>query len=358
MGAATASPLLLTGCSPAKPAASPLKIGQRLRDVADETLAFYAQIGVQYATMPAAFRTEVSEGVVPPPGRAPSGEFRAWDAEALHRIKSHIEAAGLRVELINLGGFHRTLHGRPGFEEETEAVCACIRIAGQLGIPVVEYNFTPLRGSEGYYTVPGRGGSTLRAFDSARVSGLPPLDGVGTHTREQMWERLERFLKTVVPVAEQAGVRLACHPNDPPIAEFRGAAQPVRSLADLKRLAGVLESPSNGITLDTGVMTEMGEDAVEAIRYFGERDRINHVHFRNVRVNRPYSQYVEMFHDEGEADLAACMRAFAETGYQQLLIPDHSPGIAGDVPGMHKGYAHAIGYMAGLRGATLRLSYS
>jgi mannonate dehydratase len=129
---------------------------------------------------------------------------------------------------------------------------------------------------------------------------------------------------------------------------YRGAAQPVRSLADLKRLIAVADSPANGITLDTGVMTEMGEDAAAAIRYFGARDRIHHVHFRNVRVERPYVKYVETFHDEGQCDMAAAMRAFQEVGYSRLLIPDHTPEFAGDNARHEMGWAFALGYMQAL----------
>ena len=189
----------------------------------------------------------------------------------------------------------------------------------------------------------------LRDYDSARTDGLPPLDNVGEHTNEQMWERLEQLLKAVIPVAEEAGVRMAMHPNDPPIPVFRGAAQPVRTLEDQKRFLAIVDSPSNGLTLDTGVTTEMGEDAAEAIRYFGSRDRINHVHYRNVRVETPYYKYLEVPHPDGDCDMLACMQAFQEVGYKYLLIPDHTPEFTDDTLGSQIGWAHAIGYLRALR---------
>jgi mannonate dehydratase len=333
-----------------------LKIAQGLGDVAEETLRFYAQLGIRYVAMPAAYNTAVRKRPLSPPAAKPPGPDRSrpWDEGTLARVKERIEAAGLKPELIHIGGFHRLLLNRPGWEEDIEVVSHSIRAAGKVGIPVVEYSFTPLRGSEGYSRVAGRGGSGLRAFDHDRVKDLPPFEEIGRHTREQAWERLVKFLKAVVPVAEKAGVRLACHPNDPPVPVFRGVGQPVRSLDDLKRLIEIVDSPSNGITLDTGVTTEMGENAVEAIRYFGRRDRINHVHFRNVRVQVPYFKYTETFHDDGEADLLACMKAFREVGYSRLIIPDHTPEIAGDTVASQIGWAWALGYMRALAQAAER----
>jgi mannonate dehydratase len=103
-----------------------------------------------------------------------------------------------------------------------------------------------------------------------------------------MWTNVGYFLKTVVPVAEKAGVRLALHPNDPPAPVSRGSEQIMGTVAGWKKLISLVDSPSNGITFDCGVTREMGEDPVEVCRYFASRDRINHVHYRNVIVIKPY----------------------------------------------------------------------
>ena len=329
-----------------------LKLGKGLRNVSDETLQFFLQMGVKYTTLPGRYSTDVTKRPLVPGtdrGPQPGQILKPWDIEELARSKKRIEDAGLTPMMLHLGRPIRILHGKDGSGEELDNVKQNLRIAGKLGIPVVEYNFTPLRGSEGYSQTTGRGNSGLRDYDHERTKDLPPLDNVGTHTREEMWDRLRAFLKEVIPVAEEAGVRMACHPNDPPIPVFRGAAQPVRSLDDLKELVGVVDSPSNGITLDTGVTTEMGEDAAEAIRWFGSRDRINHVHYRNVRVETPYYKYVEVFHDEGDCDMLACMEAFVEVNYQYLLIPDHTPAFSGDTIGNQMGWAWALGYLRALR---------
>ncbi len=337
-----------------RPAPTALKLGKGLRDLADETIAFFQQLGVKHVTMPSRFNpTPGKRGLVPSTDRGPQSDavLQPWDADELKRIRDHIGERGMSAETVHLGRTWRVLHGKPDADVEIENVKASIRAAGAAGIAVVEYNFTPLRGSEGYGRTTGRGEAGLRDYDHERTKDLPPLDNVGEHTREQMWTRLEAFLTGVVPVAEDAGVKLALHPNDPPIPVFRGAAQPVRTIEDEKRLIDVIDSPSNGITLDTGVTTEMGEDAAEAIRYFGSRNRINHVHFRNVRVDTPYYKYLEVMHDEGDCDMLGCMQAFAEVGYQHLIIPDHTPELTDDTLGSQHGWAFAIGYLQALRHA-------
>jgi len=331
-----------------------LKLGKGLRDLSDETLDFFKMLGIEHVVMPSRYSIDVSRrGLVPTSDGGPQDDrpLQPWDEDELARIKDRIVEKGLTPMMIHLGRMYAVMHGRSNADEEIEAVKQNIRIVGRLGIPVVEYNFTPLRASEGYGRTTGRGGTGLRNYDHERTQGNPPLQNVGEHTREEMWLRLEFFLKQVIPVAEDAGVRLALHPNDPPIPIFRGAAQPVRTIADQKRLIETFDSPSNGITLDTGVTTEMGEDAAEAIRYFGSRDRINHVHFRNVRVDVPYYKYLEVMHDEGDCDMLGCMKAFAEVGYKHLIIPDHTPEFSDDTVGSQMGWAFAIGYLHALRHA-------
>lgn len=330
-----------------------LKLAKGLRDLADETIAFFLQMGVEHVTMPTRFNTTPGKrGLVPGVDRGPRDDslLTPWAADELKRIKDHLGERGLSAEMVHLGRCWRVLLGKPDADEEIENVKKSLRAAGAAGIPVVEYNFTPLRGSEGYgRTETGPGGMGLRNYDHARTKDLPPLPNVGEHSREQMWARLEAFLKAVIPVAEDAGVRMALHPNDPPIPVFRGAAQPMISLEDQRRLIETVDSPSNGITLDTGVTTEMGENAADAIRYFGSRDRINHVHFRNVRVETPVYKYLEVPHPDGDCDMLAAMQAFQEVGYSHLMIPDHTPEFTDDTLGNQIGWAFALGYLQALR---------
>ena len=248
-------------------------------------------------------------------------------------------------------GFPNVILGNAERDRDLENVRQSIRIAGRLGIPVVEYNFFGLRNVEGLDRRPGRGGATYRGFDDAKVKDRSPLAGLGAAGDETMWERLQYFLKAVVPAAVESHVLLALHPNDPPMPVYRGIAQPFASLEQWKRLVNFIPSPANGITLDTGVTAELGENVVEAIRYFGGRKCINHVHFRNVRTLKPRLDYVETFIDEGQVDMLAAMRAFREVGYSQMMVPDHSPAIAGDMQGLG-GWGYALGYMKALLKAT------
>ncbi len=226
-----------------------LKVAKGLRDLADETLTFFKQLGIEHVVMPTRFNTTASKrGLVPGTDNGPQNDnlLEPWDAAELKRIKDYLAERGLSGEMVHLGRTWRILLGKPDADREIENVQKSIRAVGEAGIPVIEYNFTPLRGSEGYgrTTAPNRGNGGRRDYDHERTKDLPPLPNVGEHSKEEMWERLEAFLKAVIPVAEENGVRMAMHPNDPPIPVFRGAAQPVRNLEDQRRLIELVDSPS------------------------------------------------------------------------------------------------------------------
>jgi mannonate dehydratase len=242
-----------------------------------------------------------------------------------------------------------------------------IRAAGRAGLPVIEYNFYAHRLVEGYYEETGRAGAGLTAFDYDRVKDLPPLPAEGAHALDEMWSNAAYFLKAVVPVAEEAGVRLALHPNDPPAPESRGSGQIMGTVEGWKRLVGIVPSPSNGITFDCGVTREMGQDPVEVCRYFGSRDCINHVHYRNVRVRAPYQKYTEVFLDEGQIDMFAVMRELVRQKYPRLIYPEHPRALDADreLPGFHPyypgggsyvGYAYNVGYARAMLQAALTLT--
>jgi mannonate dehydratase len=334
---------------PAQATSSGIKLGLGMLDLSDATLKFARQLGLEWLATPAQYLLDSHpRGLVPAAGGAPRGSGSPWTEAGIRRIKERVESFGLHLGLLPMGGLPHVILGTPERDRDIEHALESIRIAGRLAIPVLEYTFLAIRPSEGYYVVPGRGGSELRAFDYERIKQLPPLPEVGEVSAEEYWKRLTYFLKAVIPAAERAGVRLALHPNDPPVERFRGTGLPLRSLADLKRLIEVVPSPSNGITLDTGVAREMGENVVETIRYFGPRDRINHVHFRNVRLKTRYTAYTETFVDEGDNDMLALMRAFREVNYSHMLIPDHTPQLAVDSAEQWAGWAYAVGYIKAL----------
>jgi len=250
-----------------------------------------------------------------------------WQEEDLRTLTANLKAGGLTLGNMMIAGFPKTLYGRPGRDEEIENVRRSIRAAGKVGLPVIEYNFYAHRLVEGYSAETGRGGAGLTSFDYDRVRNLPPLPEEGVHNLEEMWSNIAYFLKAVIPVAEESGVRLALHPNDPPAPLSRGSQQIMGSVEGWKRLIHIVPSKCNGITFDCGVTREMGHDPVEVCRYFGSRDIINHVHYRNVRVQRPNEKYTEVFIDEGVNDMFAVMRELVRQKYSRLIYPEHPRAI-------------------------------
>jgi len=246
-----------------------------------------------------------------------------WTVSTLQPLVDKLKASGVTLGNLMIGGFPNTIYGRAGRDEEIEKIRQSIQAAGQAGIPVVEYNFYAHRAMEGYYEQVGRGGAGLTGVDYDRMQGLQPLADEGAHTLDEMWANITYFLKAVVPVAEKANVRLALHPNDPPFPLSRGSQQIMATLAGWKHLIEIVDSPANGITFDCGVTQEMGEDPVAVCRYFGSRDRINHMHYRNPHVLKPYLKYDEGFIDEGDINMFAVMRELVRLKYSRELYPEH-----------------------------------
>lgn len=255
-------------------------------------------------------------------------------------------------------GFLKIVRGAPDRDAEIDKVKASIVAAGQVGLPVVEYNFYLYRGADGYAVEPGRGGAGMQAYDVRRLDAMPPLPDDQVQSREATWANLEYFLRAVVPVAEAAKVRLSLHPNDPPSDSIRGAPQVMNRLADWKRLIATIDSPANGLTFDCGVTREIGEDPVAVCRHFAARDRINHVHFRNVRTVTPRDRYIEVFPDEGEVDMPGVMRTLVRSGYHRLILPEHPRGLDADkaLPAEYAryvGWVYNVAYARGLLQAAL-----
>ena len=248
------------------------------------------------------------------------------EAEIRSRIE-RFKAAGLTLCNMMISGFNDVIRGQPGADQQIEAVIASIRAAGAAGLPVIEYNFYAHRLTEGYKEELGRGGAGYTAYDYERSKHLPPRKEAGTHTRAEQLKRAEHFLKAIVPEAEKANVRLALHPNDPPVPFSRGSEQIMATFEHWKQYLDLVKSPYNGITFDCGVTRELGEDPVAVCRYLGERDCINHVHFRNVVVRTPYVDYTEVFPDEGQVNMFAVMRELVRQKYPRAIYPEHPRAI-------------------------------
>ena len=278
-----------------------------------------------------------------------------WEESQLRQTMDRFRANGLTLGNLMIGGFNDAIYARPGRDDAIEKVIQSIRAAGKAGLPVVEYNWYAHRAMEGYFEESGRAGVGWTGFDYERMKDLPPLPEEGAHTLDEMWINITYFLKAVVPEAEKAGVRLALHPNDPPAPLSRGSQQIMGTVEGWKKLIKIVDSPSNGITYDCGVTKEMGEDPVEVCRYFGSRDRINHAHFRNVKVMKPYERYTEVSLDEGEVDLFAVMKELFRQKYSRLIFPEHPRGLDYDRErpnfrpqypggGGYAGYAFNVGF--------------
>lgn len=280
-----------------------------------------------------------------------------WEEARLRAIMDHFKAGGITVANMMIGGFPNAIYGRPGRDQEIEKVQQSIRAAGKAGLPVVEYNFYAHRIVEGYFETPGRGGAGMLSFDYDKVKDLPPLPEEGAHSLDEMWNNVTYFLKAVVPVARESGVRLALHPNDPPAPLSRGSGQIMGSLAGWKRLIDIVPCPENGITFDCGVTRELGEDPVEVCRYFGKRDCINHMHFRNVILKAPREKYTEVFPDEGEVDMFAVMRELVRQKYPRLIYPEHPRGLDADreqpKSGQYTGWVYNVAYARAMLQAAL-----
>lgn len=327
-----------------------------------------------------------------------------WTVEAVRNAVETAKSFGMVAynSMINVPA--SIIYGRETRAKDMEQFIASIEAAGKGGLPVAEYNFYAHRGVEGYYETVGRANAGYTAFDyelellvnengvvvqpiyrdekgqitpetlaafpnakKVKFKDLPPLPNEGARTLEEMFANVTWFLKAAVPAAEKAGVLLALHPNDPPAPISRGSQQIMGTLAGWKRLCDIVKSPVNGITYDCGVTRELGEDPVAVAEYFGRRKQINHVHFRNVRVVKPYEKYEEIFVDEGQVDMFGVMKAIVRNKYTGTIYPEHpraldhdrdrvAPGgRVGGYPGGggYTGIAYSVAYTRAMMQAAL-----
>jgi len=297
---------------------------------------------------------------------------RLWTVEELTRLRKQIEGAGLKLEAIEnldpahwydvlLDGPKRALHIRN--------VQTILRAMGEAGIGTLGYNFS-LGGVCGRISGPfARGGAISVGMDGPVETPIPlgtvwnmtydqnaPAGVLPTISRDELWRRLQRFLEEVLPVAEKAGVRMASHPDDPPMPAMRQQPRLVYQPQMFQRLIDISPSPSNMLDCCLGTVAEMTEGSIyEAVDEYSRQQRIAYIHFRNITGKVP--NYRETFIDDGDTDMLRILAILHKNKFDGVLIPDHSPQMTCSAP-WHAGMAHTLGFLrAGMmaleRGAKL-----
>lgn len=275
---------------------------------------------------------------------------RPWRYEELLDLTQRFSDYGLDVEVIEgcVPISDDTRLGRTGRDEEIERFKRYLRHLGKLDVPVVAYDWMAgKRWARTSTAIPARGGSLTTGYDHDLMRDAPDQK-LAPVEADELWAGLEHFLNEVVPIAEEAGVKLALHPDDPPLGNIRGVDRIVTSIENYERIMNLYDSEYNGITFCQGNFAAMGADVPRTIRRFG--DHINFVHFRDVEGDA--DRFVETWHDSGPTDMLACIEAYRDVGFEGPARPDHVPTMTGednDNPGyMTLGRLYATGYMKGL----------
>ncbi|MBX5221770.1 mannonate dehydratase [Rhizobium sp. NLR9b] len=306
----------------------------------DDDYRIFAQLGVKHIS-------------ADPPG-APS----SWTLADIERHRDKVESFGLILDMIQLplpsqpiekASYPDILLAGPERVRQIDAVCQMIENVAAAGIPAVKYNLN-LIGIPRTPDEPGRGGSMNASFrwEKTDQQAAPGLAGV--LSEDENWERIDYFLERVVPVAESNRVRLACHPHDPYTPPgYRGVTRVLGTVEGLKKFVQMRENPYHGLNFCQGSVGEMLENPREEIddiiRWFGERNKIFNVHFRNIRGGK--LSFMETFPDEGDMDMVRSARIYKEVGYKYMLMPDHVPTVSGKDPSA-TAFAFCYGYIAAL----------
>jgi mannonate dehydratase len=283
--------------------------------------------------------------------------MKPWDYMNLLHMKTRYENAGMTVSVIeSRPPANKIKLGQAGRDEEIAVIQELIRNMGKLGIPVWCYDFmTDFNWFRTSMTTRTRGGALVSSYNHALVQQAPQSENAGI-SEDELWTNMEYYLKAIVPVAEEANVKLALHPDDPPISPIRGMSRIITSADALQRVIDLVPSPNSGVCLCQGVLSAAGEDIPATIRRFGNQKKLFFVHFRDTRGTA--DNFEETFHDDGQTDMFACMQAYAEVGFDGPMRPDHVPTMASennDNPGYEVlGRLYAIGYIKGLMDAVYR----
>jgi len=315
-----------------------MKIAEILNQTPDAQWALSKQAGVTHVV-----------GRLP---KKPNGEA-SFDFMDLLHMKKRYDDFGLKLEVLEPGYeflMNNIKLATDGRDEEIAQVQNLIRHMGKLEIPVLCYNFMAhfnwIRTS---LAIPARGGALVTGYDHSLMMNAP-LTEAGIVTEEQLWDRFEYFMRKVVPVAEEARVKLSLHPCDPPLSPIRGIARIITSASALKQAINLVPSEFSGATLCQGTYATAGEDIPTLIREVGGQGKIFFVHFRDVRGTP--EKFVETFHDDGQTPMFEAIKAYKDAGFGGPVRVDHVPTMEGEF-NLDPGYAsigriYALGYLKGL----------
>lgn len=307
----------------------------------------------------------------------PVGE--AWPLDKIMELKNTIEANGLELDVIESVPVHEDIKlGLPSRDKYIANYCETIRNLGKAGVGVVCYNFMPVfdwtRSNLDYIL---EDGSSALIYDRDTVLKMDPLKGdlslpgwdssytkeglkslmeqYHNITEEDLWSNLEYFLKGIMEVADEVGIKMAIHPDDPPWPIF-GLPRIITNKENLERFINLVDSPNNGITLCSGSLgVSPSNDIPELVRYFGKKGRIHFAHIRNVKITGKDS-FEESAHlsESGSLDVYEIVKAYNEVGFDGPFRPDHGRMIWGETgkPGYGL-YDRALGavYINGLNEA-------
>ncbi len=291
-------------------------------------------------------------------GRAGDAD-RLWTLDELVSLRREINDCGLELEAIenfDPAHWHDVLLDGPKKRQQLENIKTIVRRVGEAGIPIIGYNFS-IAGVCGRVTGPfARGSATSVGMEGPLDTPMPrgmawnmiydpaaPAGTVSPATPEQLWARLGDFLNEIVPVAEEAGVVLAAHPDDPPMPEMRGQPRLVYRPQLFQKLLDLRPSPASALEFCIGTIAEMSDgDVYEATENYSRQGKLAYVHFRNIAGKVPH--YRETFVDDGDIDMLRVLRILHGNGYSGVIIPDHTPQMTCAAP-WHAGMAYALGYM-------------
>lgn len=314
------------------------KLAQGVADLRPDTLRWIAQLGLKYVAL------EDADWV----DREGKGY---WSPEDIALVRQRCAEHGLELHslMLPLDWLTSPMLALADRDLAIDEVQRSVQTAGRAGVRVIEWRWSPdlIAGDAALYQdAPGRGGSVYRRFDYDAARSLPPLEGVGDVSREDLWDRLVYFALPVAEAAQEVEVGLALRPSAPPAESVRGVARVLTDVESMEKLLDAVDLPANGLSLCQGAVAAAGGDVLDAIRRLGARERIHHVRFGSVRGSMP--QYVETFIDDGDLDPLEAMRVYKEINYAGSMVADRAPRLQGAFHAERVGGAYAHGYLRGL----------